>query len=401
MVDKKDRDVYLEKQPLDEAREKFLEKLKDVGFFTSKEEQCDVINSRGRVTSRQVRALRNSPHFRSSAMDGVAVRSKDTKGASKGDPKRIKRKDFYFVDTGEGIPDEFDSVIMIEEVNKIGPREIEIYQSTFPGQYIRPIGEDFKKEETVLPKNFKVTPEAVAALLNTGNFEIPVKKKPVCTFLPTGSELVSPEADLGKEKAPETNSHIFRGYIDKWGGEPITLPIVKDEYRPIKEAIEKVLPQTNLLAIGAGTSKGRKDYTARILEDLGEVLVHGVAYRPGHPVILGVVNNKPAVGVPGYPVAAWLCFQQFVKPCLEKYLGIKSGEELIVKGRLSKKIKSTLGLREFVRVKVEHEADKRKIIPLPSGSSKLSSLIYAQGILEVPENLEGLHKGELVKVRLF
>lgn len=396
-----DRNIYLEKQPLDKAKEIFLRKLKEDDFFTPQEKLCKVGKSLGRVTSRAVRAIRNSPHFRSSAMDGIAVRSIDTRGASKENPKRIKKGDFQYVDTGDRVSEKYDSVIMIEEVNQITTDEIEIYQSTFPGQHVRPIGEDFKEGQIVLPKDYKVTPEAIAALLSTGNFEIPVKARPICVFLPTGSELIYPDEDLGRQNVPETNSQIFRGYVESWGGKPKVLPIIGDKRASIRKAIENALPESHLLVISAGTSKGKKDYTVDLIKELGEVLIHGVAYRPGHPVVLGVVERKPLIGMPGYPVAAWLCLREFLKPILEAYFGLSLGDERMVRGELARKVNSTLGLREFVRVKVKKGNGEPQVIPLPRGSSKLSSLIFAQGLLEVPENLEGFHKGESVEVKLL
>ena len=394
------RKVYLEKKPLAEARELFFEALEERGFFTPAEEEIAVIEALGRVTSRPVRAKRSAPHFRSSAMDGIAVRSRATRGARNDRPLRLREgQDFVYIDTGEPLPEGFDAVIMIEQVNEVGPGEVEIYEAAFPGQHVRQVGEDFREGEVVVPQNFRLTPEAIAALINTGNLTIHVKRKPRGLFIPTGSELRPPEGPLGEAAGvPESNSQIFKGYFRMWGGDPEVWPIVEDRYGPIKETFLRAVEEGfDLIVIGAGTSKGREDFTAAIIDELGQVLVHGVGIAPGKPVILGLIEDKPVVGLPGYPVAAWVCIIQFVKPLLERYFGCGFPEPPKVKAKLARKVPSSLGMREFVRVKLDGDLAR----PLPGGSSRLSSLLQADGIVEISEEVEGLKRGAEVDVWLL
>lgn len=396
------RRVYLEQKPLKEAKKLFLDTLEKFGFFQADEEEIDVRESIDRVTSRPIFAKRSSPHFRSSAMDGIVVKAAQTANARSDKPLKLKRGvDFEYVDTGQPIPEGFDAVIMIERVNVIDEETVEIREAVFPGKHVREIGEDFSMGELVLPENFKITPEAIAALLNTGNLKIYVKRKIKCVYIPIGSELVPADRELSGTQVPESNSQIFAGYIEKWGGEAHVWPIVKNEAAPMREALAQAVKEFDLIATGAGTSKGREDLTATVVAEMGQILVHGVAYHPGHPILLGLVEKKPLIGLPGYAVACWLGLMQFVRPLFEKYFKVALGRETTAKGVLARNINSILNAREFVRVKLEKTEGGYLVHPLPGGASRLSSLLRADGIVEVPEEREGLQKGEEVIVKLL
>jgi len=396
------RRIYLEQKPLEEAKKLFFEALERLGFFQADEEMIDAREALDRVTSRPIFAKRSSPHFRSSAMDGIAVRAEQTSSARNDKPLRLKRGvDFEYVDTGQRIPEGFDAVIMIEHVNVIDEETVEIREGVFPSKHVREVGEDFSMGELVLPENFKITPEAIAALLNTGNLQIYVKRKIKCVYIPVGSELVPADRELSGDQVPESNSQIFKGYIQKWGGEGHIWPIVKNETVPMKEALAQAVKGFDLIATGAGTSKGREDLTAAVVAELGEVLVHGVAYHPGHPVLLGLVEKKPVIGLPGYAVACWLGLMQFIRPLFEKYFKVTLAREASVKGVLARNINSILNAREFVRVRLEKTEGGYLVHPLPAGASRLSSLLRADGIVEVPEEREGLQKGEEVIVKIL
>jgi len=394
------RDI-LEERPLDEARKIFFEALEDVGFFTAEEEELAVPDSLWRITSRPVHAERDVPYFRASVMDGIAIRAADTIGASKDKPKALKEGlDFVYVDTGEPIPKEFDAVIMIENIKELQNRGVEIYAPASPGQYVRQIGEDFKKGELIVPASSRIRPETIAALLNAGNLKIHVKRKLRALFIPTGSELVPPDFPLEEGLVPESNSQIFKGYLKLWGCNVKIHPIVKG-FQELKDAVEKALKDFKLIAIGAGTSKGVEDFTYKVVKELGKVLVHGVASRPGHPVLLGIIEKRAVIGIPGPPFSSWISTIQFIRPLIAKYLGLPQEKPLVVKGRLTRPISSILGYREFVRVRLEQAPEGTLVHPLPGGSSRLSSLLNASGIIEVSEELEALNAGEEVEVQLL
>ncbi len=394
--------AQLQAMPLEEARHLFFEALQRQDFFDSKEEEISTRESFGRVTSRTVVAKRNVPHFRSAAMDGIAVRAAETIHASETNPVQLKlERDFVFIDTGDLIPDKFDAVIMIEKIRLLDETSVEITKEALVGKHIRIVGEDFSEEETLLDAGRNINAEAIAALLCSGNTSIWVTHQPRCIFIPTGSELVRPESALKLGELPETNSILFHHHVKNWGGCPSVHPIVKDNCSDLRAVLSDAIDKYDLIAIGSGTSKGRDDWTADLVGALGQVLVHGVAYHPGHPVLLGIAENKPIIGMPGYPVAAWVCLMQFIKPLLERYYGLRPKTHQRVKGVLVHEIRSMLGYREFVRVRLEAGAGTLQVYPLPGGASRLSSLLHADGWIEVPEEVEILSKKTSVSVNLM
>jgi molybdopterin biosynthesis enzyme len=394
----------LQPVPLEEARQIFFDALEPAHFFELIEEEIFTREALGRIASRAVFARRNVPHFRSAAMDGIAVRAVTTLHASAQAPASLRlNRDFVYVDTGDPVPEEFDAVVMIEHLQAIGADGVEIRKPARPGQHIRSVGEDFSAGDRILEAGAQITPEAVCALLSTGHSKIWVKQRPRCVFLPTGSELVAPEKVEAKELAPgqllETNSVLFESYVRRWGGQAHLAPIIGDRALALSEAFESALDNFDLVAIGSGTSRGRDDRTAALVREYGRVLVHGVAYHPGHPVLLGIARGKPVIGVPGYPVAAWVCLFQFVQPLLERYAGLAAEERPAVTGVLTREIKSVRGYREFVRVCLEKTAAGYRVHPLPGGASRISSILRADGWIEVPEDIECIQAGQSVRVQ--
>lgn len=392
--------AQLQAVPLEEARRIFFAKL--TGFFQAREEEVQTITALGRVTSRAVFAQRDLPHYASAAMDGIAVKAERTRSASAASPITLQRDaDFVYVDTGDPIPKKFDAVIKIEDVHEIDSDTVQIIKSVPVGQHIRAVGEDFARGTQVVPENFQLTPEAIAALLGTGNMTVCVKRRPKAIFIPTGSELIPPDQEPSVGQIVETNSQIVKGYAEQWGARLTVHPVVPNDCEQMRRAVQHSLAAHDLLLIGAGTSKGRGDFVPQIVSELGEVLVHGVAYHPGHPVLLGVIEKKPVIGLPGYPVATWLALHLFVKSLLERYYFGHEREFFKVQAKLTKPIRSARGYREFVRAKLERAADGSYLVqPLQGGASKLSTIVGADGWIEVPEEIENLTQNKIVEVTL-
>ncbi|MCX8103199.1 MAG: molybdopterin-binding protein [Candidatus Bipolaricaulota bacterium] len=392
--------AQLQAVPLEEAKRIFFAALTE--FFHAREEEIPTIQALGRVTSRAVFAQRDLPHYASAAMDGIAVTAERTRGASPQNPVRLTRKShFEYVDTGDPIPQKFDAVIKIEDVREIDTDTVEIYKSVPAGKHIRLVGEDFARGAPVVPQSFQLSPEAIAALLGTGNLTVWVKRRPKAIFIPTGSELIPPDEKPSVGQIVETNSQIVKGYVEQWGASITVHSLVPNDLEQIRHAVKQSLLEHDLLLIGAGTSKGRGDFVPQIVGELGEVLVHGVAYHPGHPVLLGVIERKPIVGLPGYPVATWLALHLFVKPLLERYYWGHEREFFKVPARLTKSIQSVRGYREFVRAKLERAEDGLYLVhPLQGGASKLSTIVGADGWIEVPEDIEHYEQDTIVEVSL-
>ena len=410
-----ERKIYLEQTPLDEALKKWTDKFIEKNINKPLEgEQIKVIDSLGRITAEPVFAKISSPFYHSSAMDGYAVKFADTIGASESTLKTLKIPDQAVdVSTGDPIPDGFNAVIMIEDVNLIRTSDIrhqtsetptesiEIITSVTPWQHIRTVGEDIVITELILPENHKIRPIDIGAMLAGGLTEIKARKKPKVVIIPTGSEIVEPGSNLIKGNIIESNSRILAGLVSEWGGEPIRFSIVPDNIKAVKEALLKATQIADLVVINAGASAGRKDFSSTAIGDLGEIILHGLNIKPGKPAILGWINNKPVLGIPGYPVSAYITFEIFAKPIIYTWQGIEIKESETLKAKLSRPIASTLGMEEFIRVKVGKVGDNIIASPVSRGAGILMSLVRADGFVRIPAMSEGIGAGTEVEVKLI
>ncbi len=396
------RKIYLENKPWDEALEEFIKALEKEGFFTINEEEIPIDDSLGRITARPVFANSSSPHYRASAMDGVAVISEKTFGASETSPVILELgKEAVVVDTGDVVPDGFDSVIMIEHVNFIDDKKIQIIASSFPWQHVRAIGEDMVKQEMIIPSNQEIGPYHIGAMIAGNIKNVKVKAKPKVAILPTGDELVEVGTDLKPGDIVEFNSRVMSGLTQQWHGTARILPITKDNYEEIKNVVKKALVENDIVVINAGSSAGRDDYTASVIEELGKVYTHGVAIKPGKPVVLGIAQGKPIIGIPGYPVSAALSFELFVKPIIYKKLGRSMDEREKVAVTLAKPLYSTLGMEEMIRVKIGQVGEKLVAAPVERGAGIIMSLVRADGIIRVPRLSEGLEMDKPIEAELL
>lgn len=392
------RNIYIDNIDVDQAKEKYYEKLN----ITPSWEEIDVLDSLHRVTYEAVYALVSSPNYNAAAMDGIAVKASATKGATETNPLVLEEgKDFIYINTGNPIEEPYDAVIMIEDVIEIGDGKVQILKAAYPWQHVRPIGEDIVATEMILPSRHKIRSIDVGALISGGIEKVKVYKKPKVGIIPTGSEIIEDVSQLQVGKIIDSNSRVFEGLVLENGGIPNRYGPVEDDYDKLKEAILKGVEENDLLIIGAGSSAGSKDYTASIIRELGEVVVHGVAMKPGKPTILGIIDGKPVVGIPGYPVSAYLVFETFVIPLILKYIGLEEEKEVFQQAIISKKITSSLKNRELIRVNLGYVNDKLIATPLSSGAGVTMSLVKADGIAIIPQSLEGVDAGNPVNVRIL
>ena len=393
------RNVYIDNIDVEKALSIFFKSLE----IDLQDEKISVLDSIGRVTSKAVFAKRCSPTYSASAMDGILIFAEKTAEASEVNPIYLKEnEDFIFVNTGNPIDYNIgDSVIMIEEVISVGNGLYKIIKSSRPWQHIRPVGEDIIEGEMIIKSNHKIAPQDLGALISAGVLEIFVIKKPKVAIIATGDEVIDIFKEDYKEKSViDCNSYVFSAQIKEWGGIPEILPKLKDNLSCIKENLSLIIKDFDLILINAGSSAGSKDYTKSVIEDLGEVVVHGVAIKPGKPTILGNVDGKPVIGIPGYPVSAFLAMDIFIKPLMEKLTQI-SKEDTFVEGVLSKTIVSSLKHKELVRVTLNYSEGKYIVNPLARGAGITTSLSKADGILEIPKEVEGIKGGEVVKIKLL
>ena len=274
----------------------------------------------GRVTAEPIWAVRSSPPFDSAAMDGIAVRAADTVGASETTPLLLAPDAFVVLDTGDPMPDGFDAVVMREHVHYVDGRA-ELRAAVAPYQHTRSIGEDISATELLLPAGHRLRPVDAAAAAAAGATEVRVHRRPVVAILPTGDEMRPIGSELERGELLETNSLMLAGQAREAGCEAMVLPIEPDDESRIADAILTAVRACDLLIVIAGSSAGRDDYTAALVDRLGELAVHGVAVRPGHPVVLGAIDATPVLGAPGYPVSASLTFDIFAAPLLAELEG--------------------------------------------------------------------------------
>ncbi|MBF0118326.1 MAG: molybdopterin biosynthesis protein [Desulfobacterales bacterium] len=399
------RNIYLNMKTLKEAKEILL---KDC-FFKSmlKKEEIEVFDSVGRVLSEPVTAKISSPNFHAAAMDGIAVKASSTFGAYPQNPKELTiNKDAFYVNTGHVMPEGTDAVIMIENVNEIGVNRVEIDAPVFPWQYVRKVGEDIVATELLFPHNHTITPYCVGALLSGGIFKVMVKEKPKVLIIPTGSELVDPKkleqpSNLKKGQVIESNSYVIAKLVETYGGSYVRNDIMKDDAEEIKKVVKRAADSYNMILIIGGSSAGSEDYAKAVIESLGEILVHGVTIMPGKPVVMGKINNIPVFGVPGYPVSAIIAFENFIGPMICKMLGTIEPEREKVQVEPTRKISSKLGIEEFLRVKLGLVGNRIVATPLPRGAGNITTITEADGIIKIPNNVEGLKDFEPVEAELL
>src|SRR6516162_7144530 len=359
-----------------------------------------VAEAAGHVTAAPVWAVRSSPPFDAAGMDGIAVRAADTLGASETTPVFLEPGAYDVVDTGDPMPEGRDAVVMREHVHYAGGTA-ELRAAVPPYQHVRSIGEDISTAELLLPEGHRLRAVDVAAAAAAGATELLVRRRPVVAVLPTGDEVRPVGTQTGRGEILDTNSLMLAAQAREAGCEAHALPIEPDDPASLAKAVSAAVTSCDLLIIIAGSSAGRDDYTAQIVAQLGTLAVHGVAVRPGHPVVLGVVDGTPVLGAPGYPVSAALTFDIFAGPLLAELEGAAPRSRPRARARLARKLASPLGMDDWVRVRLGVVGGTMVATPLPRGAGVLTSLVRADGLLVVPAGLEGHHAGEEVEVELL
>lgn len=399
------RNIYLKMKTLREAREILF-----TGFALSgilPDEFVPAPDAVGRVLAEPVSANLSSPHFHAAAMDGIAVRAETTFGAAETRPQvLIAGEDAFYVNTGQVMPAGTDAVIMIEHVNETGENRLEIEAPAVPWQHVRKMGEDIVATELLFPRHHVVTPYCVGALLAGGVFTVPVQKRPVIRSIPTGSELFDwqkhPVEEIKPGQVLETNSYILAKLAESWGGDHQTTDIFPDDPEVLEKAVtDAVADDVQAILIIGGSSAGSEDHARRVIAQLGEVLVHGVTIMPGKPIIIGKIREKPVFGMPGYPVSAIMAFEQFVGPLIRIMLGQSEEAAETVDVEPTRKIASRLGVEEFVRVKLGAVGDRIVATTLPRGAGLITSITEADGIIRIPNELEGVSDNQPVRAKLL
>jgi len=358
----------------------------------------------GRVTAEPVWATRSSPPGDCAAMDGIAVRAADTVGAGGTTPLLLPPTAYDVVDTGDALPPGRDAVVMREDMHLVdtpGGHAAELLAAVPPYQHVRSVGEDVSAGELLLPEGHRLRPVDVAAAAAAGATTLAVRRRPRVVVLPTGDEVVPVGGHARPGEVLDTNSLMLAAQARDAGCEASCRPVQPDDPGRIADAVRAAAAEADLVIVVAGSSAGRDDHTARVVAGAGVLAVHGVAVRPGHPVVLGVVDGTPVLGAPGYPVSAALTFDIFAAPLLASLEGVAPAARPETTARLARKLPSVVGMEDWVRVRLGLVGDRVVATPLPRGAGVLTSLVRADGLLVVPVGVEGHHPGEEVRVRLL
>ncbi len=374
-------------------------------------ELVSIEEANGRVLSEEVMAPIDVPHFDRSAMDGYAVKAEDTFGASLHNPVTLELSGSVFpgeipdaivekgkcfkVSTGAMIPEGADSVVILEETETV-EKKVFVYKPVFPGANITKKGADIKKGTKIISKGCYLTPSKIGAIASLGLKKIKVFRKPKIALIPTGNEIILPGENLQMGKVYNINTFALSALIKENGCIPIVFPLCPDENNELRKRLKEALNYDLIVIIG-GSSVGERDIVMDVLMEIGEILFHGIAVKPGKPTLGAVVEEKLVIGMPGHPTSCLSNGYMILLPILRKIANLPPKNFQIVKGKLSKRISVTLGRMQFLSVKLNGE----EVIPVFKESGTITSMAEADGYIEIPGNKELIERGEEVEVKIF
>lgn len=403
------RNIYLETIPVEEAVERAKAALDRARLLGT--ETVPTHRAAGRVTAGPIFARYSSPTFHSAAMDGIAVRADTTFAAREDRPVALAHgTEFVFVNTGNPLPEGMNAVIMIENVVQKDEVTVLIDAPAFPWQHVRRIGEDIVATELLISQYRQLTPCDIGALLAAGIYEVEVHERVRAVFVPTGDEVLDfkdrPEPSAGQ--VIESNSQVFLAYAASWGVEASHTPPVPDHEDTLRQAVLDGLAAGNhAVIVGAGSSAGSKDYTRRVFESVGRVLVHGISVMPGKPTLVAVTDERSGhpgrllVGAPGYPVSAVVCHEKVLAPVLSWLMGAPAPERTTARVVLARKTPSKPGMREALRLAAGRIGERIVAAPLARGAGMITTMTRAQAVAYIPEESEGVDEGETLTAELL
>lgn len=407
---------FKEATRIEEARRIFYEALQTVSLPS---ETISLQGSLNRILAEDVGADASVPAFEKSAMDGYAVVAEDTFGSSQTNPsllklvgeskigelptKTLRKGETIAIATGAPVPQGANAVVMVENTKRLDTGDVEMYAAVAPGENISHIGEDVKQGTVVLERGRKLKPPDLGLLVALGRETVMVVRRPKVAILSTGNE-VSESGPVTSGRIVDVNRPVLMAMVEECGGVPLDLGIAKDDAEEISKKLKRGLTSADLVLVTAGTSVGKGDLVPDVINALGKpgMLVHGIAMRPSLPTGLAVVNRKPIVSLPGLPVSAMIAFSTFVQPLILRMLGTEQDPQPKIRARATKRIVGVPGFRTFIRVLVREKEGKLFVEPLRApGSGILTTLTRANGMVVVPENVEGYDEGAEVEVQLF
>lgn len=417
---KQPENFYLHDIPLDQAWQRLIEELTAAGLngLLGVEDAEITENLVGRVTAEPVWALTSSPNYHSAAMDGFALRSESIRDAMPTAPVTLMvGEQAAYVDTGDPLPEWTNAVVPIENIEPLDgegnlsadarkPAKIRLRTALPPWSHVRPMGEDIVATQLILPSGHVLRPVDLGAAAASGHKSLRIAKLPKVAILPTGTELVPPGSEIQRGDIIEYNSLVLAAQVREWGGEPVRYGSIPDDFETIRKTVQLATENHDLILLNAGSSAGAEDFSAGVIATLGKVLVHGVAVRPGHPVILGLLRQPdgrqvPIIGVPGYPVSAALTGEIFVEPLLARWTGRLPSQPSEIEAQITRKVTSPAGDDDYLRVVVGRVGERMLAAPLARGAGVITSLVRADGLVVIPRGTQGIEAGSTVRVRLY
>jgi len=392
--------------------------------FSRPGEKCLPIEaSYGMVISKDILSPEDLPGFSRSTVDGFAVRSSDTFGATEGLPAYLTviteipmgaapgvtlvKGESAKIATGGMLPEGADAVVMFEHTQQPEGETIEILRSVSPGENVIQAGEDARKGERILRTGHQLRPQDVGALAGLGITHIWTYERPNVSILSTGDEIVAPGEALRPGEVRDINSYTLAGLVSDAGGVALKKGIFTDQYALIRSVVEESLRDSEMIPVTGGSSVGTKDMTAKVINDLGRpgVLFHGVSLKPGKPMIGGVIGTTPIFGLPGHPAAVHVCFEIFIRPVLAVQSGAAESwinrKKRTIQARISRNISSSPGREEHIGVALEERQGELWAVPLLGKSGLITTLTRADGTAVIPMRKFGVQEGDSVEVRLF
>jgi molybdopterin molybdotransferase len=385
-------------------------------------ETKSILESTGRIIAEDILADIDIPGFDRSTMDGYAVCASSTFGATEANPaylaikgsvamgetppEAIKPGEALRISTGGMMPAGADSVIMLEHTSELDKSTLEVFRSVPPGSHVITKGEDIPKGQTVIFAGTKIRPQEAGLLAALGHDRVKVHKKPVIGILSTGDEIVPIHDHPGPAQVRDINTYTLTGMILAAGGTPAPYGLVKDEYAPLRERCRQALDHCDMVIISGGSSMGARDLTIEVIAGLPDscILIHGVSISPGKPTILADVGKKPFWGLPGHVTSAMIVFDRLVRPFIERAAGMKIPpilKQFRIAAKLARNVASAQGRVDFIRVRLIPDGNEILAEPILGKSGLLSTMVQADGLIEIDINTEGLDKGAAVSVIPF
>jgi len=409
---------FLKLLPPDEALSIWLGALPEPQEFAV--ETCGTSGALNRVLAENIIASESLPPFSRSTVDGYAVRSADTYGATPALPAyldligevrmgehsslELNPGQAVLIHTGGMIPSSADTVVMLEDTQQARAEQIEVLKAAATGENIIIAGEDVQAGQTVLEAGRILRPQEIGGLMALGHIQITVRSKPRVAILSTGDELVPPDSPVAAGQVRDINSYSLGALVEHLGGQVSRRVLLHDDRQELQQALQLAHREDDLVLITAGSSVSERDFTAQAIDTLGEpgVLVHGIQIKPGKPTILAAVAGKPVLGLPGNPVSAFVIAGLFLPPVLRRILGVRGDSpSAVITARLTVNISSAAGRVDFVPVRLSNQGDEWLAEPVYGRSNLIFTLVRADGLIRIPPSATGLEQGTQVTVSLF